>query len=184
MDYGASINEAEDPVGASPWGNSPTSSPRHNRPPFGNLGEESPPFRFNPQNSNGFSQEAETPGAFERPGTATTASGTEGDTGGSATQDAPLPEPATGSEPSAASQQDLPEPPAVGGPAEQPAQHGPPSQSEEPRKPPKPQYRLQAKITGLERAGKKDPILRFDVHVSPSLRSSSSPSLTRLTSSR
>ncbi|KAF7195784.1 Vacuolar protein sorting-associated protein 17 [Pseudocercospora fuligena] len=27
-----------------------------------------------------------------------------------------------------------------------------------------PQYKLQAKITGLERTGKKDPILRFDVH--------------------
>ncbi|OXV10943.1 hypothetical protein Egran_01296 [Elaphomyces granulatus] len=27
-----------------------------------------------------------------------------------------------------------------------------------------PSYRLQAKITGLERTGKKDPILRFDVH--------------------
>ncbi|KAI9803049.1 MAG: Vacuolar protein sorting-associated protein 17, partial [Phylliscum demangeonii] len=27
-----------------------------------------------------------------------------------------------------------------------------------------PQYRLQAKITGLERTGRKDPILRFDVH--------------------
>ncbi|KAK0933867.1 Vacuolar protein sorting-associated protein 17 [Friedmanniomyces endolithicus] len=28
-----------------------------------------------------------------------------------------------------------------------------------------PQYKLQAKITGLERGGKKDPILRFDVYV-------------------
>jgi hypothetical protein len=28
-----------------------------------------------------------------------------------------------------------------------------------------PQYKLQAKITGLERTGRKDPILRFDVHV-------------------
>ena len=28
-----------------------------------------------------------------------------------------------------------------------------------------PQYRLQAKITGLERTGKKDPAIRFDVHV-------------------
>lgn len=28
-----------------------------------------------------------------------------------------------------------------------------------------PQYRLQAKVTGLERTGRKDPILRFDVHV-------------------
>jgi hypothetical protein len=27
------------------------------------------------------------------------------------------------------------------------------------------QYKLQAKITGLERTGRKDPILRFDVHV-------------------
>lgn len=28
-----------------------------------------------------------------------------------------------------------------------------------------PHYKLQAKLTGLERTGKKDPILRFDVHV-------------------
>ena len=35
---------------------------------------------------------------------------------------------------------------------------------------PIPQYKLQAKITALERTGKKDPILRFDVHVcQPSL---------------
>jgi hypothetical protein len=30
---------------------------------------------------------------------------------------------------------------------------------------PQPHYKLQAKITGLERTGRKDPILRFDVHV-------------------
>ena len=30
---------------------------------------------------------------------------------------------------------------------------------------PQPQYHLQAKITGLERSGRKDPILKFDVHV-------------------
>lgn len=29
-----------------------------------------------------------------------------------------------------------------------------------------PQYKLQAKITSLERTGRKDPVLRFDVHVS------------------
>jgi hypothetical protein len=29
-----------------------------------------------------------------------------------------------------------------------------------------PQFKLVAKITGLERTGRKDPILRFDVHVS------------------
>ena len=31
---------------------------------------------------------------------------------------------------------------------------------------PAPLYKIQAKITSLERTGKKDPILRFDVHVS------------------
>ena len=29
-----------------------------------------------------------------------------------------------------------------------------------------PQYKLQAKVTSLERTGRKDPVLRFDVHVS------------------
>ena len=29
-----------------------------------------------------------------------------------------------------------------------------------------PQYKLQAKITSLERTGRKDPVLKFDVHVS------------------
>lgn len=31
---------------------------------------------------------------------------------------------------------------------------------------PTPTYKIQGKITGLERTGKKDPILRFDIHVS------------------
>ena len=34
------------------------------------------------------------------------------------------------------------------------------------KQPPAPVHRIQAKITGLERVGKKDPILRFDIHVS------------------
>lgn len=37
-------------------------------------------------------------------------------------------------------------------------------------RPPAPAYRIQGKITGLERTGKKDPILRFDVHVGLPLR--------------
>lgn len=40
-----------------------------------------------------------------------------------------------------------------------------PSQHPQPQQQPRPQYKIQAKITGLERTGKKDPILRFDVHV-------------------
>ncbi|KAK3996148.1 putative vacuolar protein sorting-associated protein 17 [Cladorrhinum sp. PSN332] len=37
-------------------------------------------------------------------------------------------------------------------------------QQQQPRRQQAPQFRLQAKITGLERTGRKDPILRFDVH--------------------
>lgn len=33
------------------------------------------------------------------------------------------------------------------------------------QRPPHPQYKLQAKITALERSAKKDPIFRFDIHV-------------------
>lgn len=175
MDYSASINEAEDPVGASPWGNSPTASPRQPRPGLGALGEEGPPFRFSSQTSNGFSQDPLQPEGFQRPGTATTASGTDGETEGSTTlsanddeqQEASSIEPQS----AAASQPSQPEPAPVESAYEprhapQPQQE-PAGQAQEPRKQPtKPQLRLQAKITGLERTGKKDPILRFDVHVS------------------
>jgi len=41
-----------------------------------------------------------------------------------------------------------------------PSHHQPPQQRQS-----APQYKLQAKITGLERTGKKDAILRFDVYV-------------------
>ncbi|KAJ5087765.1 hypothetical protein N7456_011381 [Penicillium angulare] len=34
----------------------------------------------------------------------------------------------------------------------------------QPSRPQAPQYKIQGKITGLERTGKKDPILRFDIH--------------------
>ena len=50
-----------------------------------------------------------------------------------------------------------------------PPHHQPPQQRQ-----PAPQYKLQAKITGLERTGKKDAILRFDVYVWPVLRMSMS----------
>lgn len=42
---------------------------------------------------------------------------------------------------------------------------------------PGPAYKIQAKITGLERTGKKDPILRFDVHVSRVLVALCSPAV-------
>ena len=48
-------------------------------------------------------------------------------------------------------------------------QQGRPGQGRQPntrQQRPIPQYKLQAKVTALERSGRKDPILRFDVYVS------------------
>ncbi|CAK7199747.1 Vacuolar protein sorting-associated protein 17 [Sporothrix eucalyptigena] len=45
-----------------------------------------------------------------------------------------------------------------------PGQQQQQQQQQHPHRPPHPQYKLQAKITALERSAKKDPIFRFDVH--------------------
>lgn len=153
MDYSSTINDAEDPAGASPWGNSPTSSPSRNPAPFAPLSADAaPPFQFNPQSSRSLGQE---PDPFPRPGTATTESGgTEGETADSQTLDS--------SESRSAHLAGSEHQEQQGQPAGSEA-HPPPGQQNQ--KPLQPQYRLTAKITGLERTGKKDPILRFDVHV-------------------
>jgi hypothetical protein len=49
----------------------------------------------------------------------------------------------------------------------------PPQQQQQQQRHPAPQYKLQAKITALERSGKKDAIVRFDVYVYLSSSSSS-----------
>lgn len=170
MDYSSTIHDAEDPAGDSPWGNSPVSSPsRNNIAAFNPVSADNPPpspFRFNTQSSNGLSQEQSTPQTeeFPRPGTATTASGTEDDTDVSGTLNpSEAQSQLTTAEPSAEDGE------RVTAQGQQHNQTAPPAsqpgQEQPPQKPAGPQYRLQAKITGLERTGKKDPILRFDVHV-------------------
>ncbi|PNY28731.1 Vacuolar protein sorting-associated protein 17 [Tolypocladium capitatum] len=160
MDYSAPINEAEDPVEASPWGNSPRASPRHDHDGFGNVSSEPPPFLFASQASNGLGQAGEAEG-FQRPATATTESGTEGEAEDSATLEAAASE-------SLADPQHAGPPARVAPASRQPRQPASadahPEQGRQPQKPTHPQFRLQAKITGLERTGKKDPVLRFDVH--------------------
>lgn len=150
MDYSASINEAEDPA-VSPWGSSPAASPRASRTGFSALTGDPPssPFRANSQTSNGPGLAGGPADDPQRPGTATTAS----ETGESTTLDADESQPQSG----------VQSPQPASGIA--PTQPGQQEAAERPRKPAGPQYKLQAKITGLERTGKKDPILRFDVHV-------------------
>lgn len=157
MDYSATINDADDAVGASPWGNSPASSPKNARTSLGHVGDEPPPLRFHPHGSNGFSEDPHAPEGFQRPGTATTSSGTEGETEPSTTQESSQGEQSGDAQP--VEPVNTAEAAAPSGPSDQSAQN------EEPRRPAKPQHKLQAKVTGLERTGKKDPIIRFDVHV-------------------
>lgn len=155
MDYSSTIHDTDDPAGASPWGNSPVSSPSRNTSTFQPISGDPPPFRYSAQSSNGLAQDHSEGDSFPRPGTATTASGTEDGTEASGTLNPSESESTAGVE--------------EGAPAHSQQQGHAAAQAQEtqtqPQKPAQPQYRLQAKITGLERTGKKDPILRFDVHV-------------------
>jgi len=166
MDYSASINDPEHPAEASPWGNSPSSSPRHNRTAYNSLAGEPPSSPFRQSSNNGLSDDdgfGASDTEYRRPDTASTVSHTT----------EPRPE-----EP--AHTESYPEQPRFAGdqgplspqpPQQQQAPRSAPEQAprhqeqQQPRKPPPPQFKLQAKITGLERTGRKDPILRFDVHV-------------------
>lgn len=65
-----------------------------------------------------------------------------------------------GQGPYATQQQQPPPPPQL---QQVPARYQTPARQND--KQPAAIYKIQAKITGLERTGKKDPILRFDVHV-------------------
>ena len=162
MDYSASIHEADDPAGASPWGNSPSSSPRQTRSGFGGIAGEPPssPFPYNSQSSGGLEQD-DTDG-HDQSGI-TTATTTQPETETENSGDAihgvfSAPAQHQTAAPEQAEEQTPFSP-------QQPSHGQPPNDHEQPAKSQQPQYRLQAKITGLERTGKKDPLLRFDVYV-------------------
>ena len=170
MDYS---HDPENPAGASPWG-SPATSPQHTRTTFTSSTTDVPPPAFgggftSQASSNGLAPEHDEGGfgvgahehEYRRPDTASTVSTSN-------TDDART---EVGTESVAASaQQEGPKAPRPSGETtvQQPGpEAGGQSQSQsQSRQPAQPQFRLQAKITALERAGRKDPILRFDVHVS------------------
>ncbi|KAL6881383.1 vacuolar protein sorting-associated protein Vps17 [Trichoderma novae-zelandiae] len=147
MDYSASIHETEDPA-ASPWGNTPGSSPQHDRTTFASLTGDAPvpAFPYTPQPSNGEDDLLQS-------GSITPTAAGVGDFGDAGVTASP----GSGTVSQAAESEAPPSTASTDAPSEE-------AQTQQPRKPPQPQFRLQAKITGLERTGKKDPILRFDVH--------------------
>ena len=185
MDYSASIHDADHPAEASPWGSSPSSSPRHNRTTFGATTSDQPtlPFQYPPHGAHDGLQDAggfgPIDGGFQQSDTTNTTSTVESLPGDPRSDDTvPSQQDSLESQGFAAEGQS-PLPPApqqLGHPPQSFAQHQAPAQQQhqhqhpvsgqqqQARRPP-PQYKLQAKITGLERTGRKDPILRFDVHV-------------------
>jgi hypothetical protein len=164
MDYSSSVHDADNPAGVSPWGSSPTPSPHHSRTTFGPTGDDAPgsPTPYRGHQSNGsYGSEASADfmrsdgsglvsgqdviGEVHRPDATVSSQGqNEQQIFGHAPQQ---------------QQQQQQQQEAQSSQQAAPSERGP-----APRRP-QSQYKLQAKITGLERTGRKDPILRFDVHV-------------------
>jgi hypothetical protein len=159
MDYSSSLHEAENPAGVSPWGASPAPSPQHSRPSPYPASTEVPssPTPYSTQTSSE-SYTEDAMGAESHNGSqsiAGTDSLHEGDSRRPDTAEASLGPPQE--------HQKLTGEPQLQQQRQEPSRyHHPGRQGQDSHGP---QYKLQAKITGLERTGRKDPILRFDVHV-------------------
>ncbi|GAB7339809.1 hypothetical protein MBLNU457_6355t1 [Dothideomycetes sp. NU457] len=147
MDYSSSIQDPEHPAGGSPW----STSPKHARGFNNAQGTGQSPFGPAGQEEGGYQ---------DRPSTSDTATLAASENGHSQNGQSSY----HSQEQQYAQQQrnnydqGLP-PPAMDDQRRPEAQryHSRPLQQ-------RPQYKLQCKVTGLERTGKKDPILRFDAH--------------------
>jgi hypothetical protein len=147
MDYSA--HDSDLPGGGDPW----ASSPQHNRQSFGQAPANDIPSSPLPAQASPYGQDSEQYGymgdqdAQNRPNTASS-NGDHAQPPQSAGQDAPQ------SQQQPQAQQQAPPQ------GQQPQRyHGTRPQRQQQH------YKLQAKVTGLERNGKKDPIVRFDVYV-------------------
>ena len=172
MDYSAVPGE-DHLQGSSPWG---SSSPRASRTNFTAPTPDSPePFRSASDSPPGPIPRSDYPA--EQDDTLTSSGGIGaaeqtatpfgGESLGPAIEDSRRQQDGDMKAPDAGYQ------PAQGPPQQHQHQHQPqqgrPGQGRHPnarQQRPIPQYKLQAKVTALERSGRKDPILRFDVYVS------------------
>lgn len=169
MDYSTLPNDPDHPAGTSPWQSSPQLS---SRPSF-NASEsdstQSPYLNTSQRHSEDYGSDQDT--VFDRSNSPQygTAPPTENGIYQDPPQKSSKPE-GQGLQPyrqpqiRPQHQQQQPPPPKSPGPNRYHVANRPP------QKQTLPQYRLHAKITGLERTGRKDPVLRFDVHVSSSDR--------------
>ncbi|KAF2201134.1 vacuolar protein sorting-associated protein vps17 [Delitschia confertaspora ATCC 74209] len=141
MDYSTLPHDPEIPEGASPW----ASSPQHSRTTFANPPTSDIPSSPLPPQTSPYGQESESYGYVGQQDSRV--SGENGDQR-QLDQDG---------QQAHEQQQQNPQ----GQPRQEPQRyhHGSRQQRQLQQ-----QYKLQAKVTGLERTGRKDPILRFDVY--------------------
>ncbi|KAH8900059.1 PX domain-containing protein [Thozetella sp. PMI_491] len=175
MDYSASLHDPDHPVEASPWGSSPGHTPEHSRTTFpAGISEYAAEVESNglaDGHEGGFGGGDIT--QYRRPDTASTVDTTTSETTG-ADEGPASSQPTQDSQGPLAGEQS---PPSQG----HPQSGAKPGADEQQARKPQPQFKLQAKITGLERTGRKDPILRFDVHTNlPSFRTTQYRDVRRL----
>ena len=172
MDY-SQVHDPDHPAGTSPW----NSSPRQSTHPSFSTSTDAPPsplsattaFTRGPSQENSVGQEAlggEQQGDSNGTGSASVAARQEAvDDATSGVQDSGI----GGSAPRLDGQgQQLRQQPRENGGSQGPTEpHPRPARYQGGTRGQRnaPHYKVQAKITGLERTGRKDPILRFDVHV-------------------
>lgn len=151
MDYSAA---AADPAlhGSSPWG---SSSPRANRSSFPGPGSESPESpAATPQHSHSHSQDSISTNPFANEAGPPAAPETQ----------LPPPEiPPTREQPQGGVGPSLQE--TTQQRQQQQMRPGAARYHSARQQRPVPAYKLQAKVTALERTGRKDPVIRFDVYV-------------------
>ncbi|CAI6334751.1 unnamed protein product [Periconia digitata] len=152
MDYSAS--DPDHPAGADPWA---SSSPQHSRSTFAQPPTTDIPSSPLPPQASPYGDGSENYGYMgsnrpqSRPGTA--------DENGDATHPPPA------HDETAPPQHQQQPPQSAANPQQGQQSHSQPQRyhGNRPQRQ-QPQYKLQAKVTGLERTGKKDPILKFDVY--------------------
>jgi hypothetical protein len=163
MNYTADTSDAEHLAGPSPWG---SSSPKADRTSFPTSSTESPPSPTHAPEQSPYPDPHGSPTASRyhdvsdrsHQHTASTAP-TDYDAETLAGSQQPQSVP-----PSRAESGEQPQSQQGQYPAQQQRQGAARYQSARQQKN-VPQYKLQAKVTALERSGRKDPVLRFDVYV-------------------
>ena len=176
MDYSSLPNDPDLPTGTSPWQSSPAPT---SRPSFNNSEAGSEPPSPSPTGNRSYSAQGRREeddsdqetlrgreSGFPESGRTSGETAVQPPNGHSAEHTPPTQHSGFG-QPSAQQQQQYR---PQQGQQQQQQQHqraGPPRYHGTARGPQRqlPQYKLQAKITGLERPGRKDPVIRFDVHV-------------------